>query len=321
MDAQILIFNDLHLADKPPRSRKPGYMEEGLDMLSEIIDIARERGAEAIVGSGDLWHVKIPWRTSYYLWSQALSILQGSPCPVFLVPGNHDMGPLGIKSLSDQPLGALHQAKAAVILQTSTYSPIHRVKTPSGFHIVPREFNVYRDADPEWYALRHDEQSTEGTVILVAHGSVTPPGVYREYPVVQVHEIALTGIDVLAAGHIHEDLGTKEYSGVTYTNVGSLGRTARTEANLTRTVKIVSVHRDPLTVEEIPLKSALPADTIFWEREVEAPQDDSIAEFVERLKENAQFEQMDLPAAVRTLGLGPEVEASVLHYLGESGVE
>ncbi len=319
MDSEILIFNDLHLADKPPRGRKPGYYEEGLDMLSEVMDIAQERGAEAIVGSGDLFHVKTPWRNSHRMLQQVISILQGAPCPVFLVPGNHDMGPAGIHSLHDQPLGVLHQAHAAVILQTSTYAPIHRVKTPSGFHIVPREFNAHRDADPEWYALHESEMATEGPVILVAHGSVTPPGIYREYPVVQVHEIDRTGIDVIAAGHIHEDLGT-HYDGMWYTNVGSLGRTARTDANQTRTVKIISVHRDPLTVEEIPLKSALPAEEIFYAREEEAPVDDTIAEFVERLKENANFEQMDLPAVVRALGLDPEIEASVLDYMERADV-
>ncbi len=317
---ELIIFNDLHLADKPPRGRKPGYYEEGLDMLSEVVDIARERKAEAIVGSGDLFHVKIPWRTSHRLIQQVIGILGAAPCPVFLVPGNHDMGPAGIESLHDQPLGVLHQAGVAVILQTANYSPIKRVKTPSSFHIVPREFNVHRDADPEWYALRREEQATEGPVILVAHGSITPSGVYREYPVVQTHELDMAGIDVIAAGHIHEDLGT-HYSESTYkwyTNVGSLGRTARTEANMTRTVKIVSVHRDPLSVEEIPLKSALPAEEIFWDREAEVPVDDTIAEFVERLKENADFEQMDLPAAVRQLGLDPEVEASVLYYMEEA---
>ena len=44
---EILIFNDPHLADKSPRGRKPGYTDEGLAMVSEVIDLANERQADA----------------------------------------------------------------------------------------------------------------------------------------------------------------------------------------------------------------------------------------------------------------------------------
>jgi DNA repair exonuclease SbcCD nuclease subunit len=314
---QIIVANDLHLADHPPANRREGYREEGLAMLGEVVQIANERAAEAIVFTGDIFHLKAPQRTSHALVGAVICALQAARCPVYVVPGNHDVTEEGLASLHRQPLYVLAQA-GAVRLLLADGTPTF---TASGARLVGRPYDTHRDADPAYYALRGHEISDAPTLVF-AHGSIVPDHEDRPYPTVRLSQLDWTGIDVLASGHIHEDLGTHRAGSAWFTNVGSLGRVARTEANLTRTVKVVSISlaATGIDVEEIPLASALPADAIFLEdAPVVEEDDDTIVEFVRSLRAGLRFESVDLLELVQQADVPNTVRTYLRQYLELAG--
>lgn len=322
--SEIIVFNDLHLADKPPAMRTESYTAEGLALLSEVVEIANLRGAEAIVSTGDLFHIKTPWRNSHALMQQVIGLLAPARCPVYVVPGNHDLTEMGMASIHKQPLGVLHQAGLVRVLHSRLPVPVF---TQSGVRLVGREYDVHQDADPRYYALRSHERDYEGLTLVFAHGSLLPPGEVRPYPAVSVADIDWTGISVIASGHIHEDLGSHRLGGGWFTNVGSLGRVAKNDSNLTRTVKVVSLSITPagagwgIGVEEIPLKSALPAAEIFLAGEVESgPDDDAIQRFVDSLAGGFGAEQVDLVDLVQQADVTDTIRQHLLHYLEAAGV-
>lgn len=294
-------------------------MSEGLDMLSEVLEIAHEAGANAIISTGDLFHVKAPHKTSHALIQQLFGILGTSKIPVYVVPGNHDMSTLGINSMARQPLGVLHQGHVLKVVTSQRAVDLgERVK------LVGREYNERRDVDPRWYDIGRQGDDVKHN-ILVAHGSIIPEREVRPYPTITPTAIFKNNpqtLDVIFSGHIHEDLGIwqpefRQY----FINVGALGRTARTEANMSRTIKVIlaELRGDDWTFEEIPLKQARPATDIFHELAPVVETDDEIADFVTGLATGTAFETMELTNLVHDLGLPKDIEARVLGYLEEVG--
>jgi DNA repair exonuclease SbcCD nuclease subunit len=333
MSLDLIIFNDLHLADKPPLGRKDGYREEGLAMLEELVGLANQHHA-LLISTGDLFHVKRPQHVSHALVQDVLKSLDGFNDlelrdPMFAVAGNHDMGPKGLDSIDSQPLGVL--ARAGVIRLIDGYER-GGIYVGGRWLLIGRPYRMDRDADPSYYALTLEErarveQQNNYFVLEVAHGSIVPPGEVRPYPTVSSNDIDMTGINLLVSGHIHEDLGIHPQPGVPlhiFANIGSLGRCSRTEANMTRCVKALGVtgKGSELTLNELPLKSALPAADIFVEHTVSDIDSDEIASVVAQLAATELgLESADFGDALNKLGLEQELYDKALRYLEEADSE
>ena len=109
-----LLYSDPHLCDRPPSSCQDGYLDDLFDLIEQTVKVARQRKAVAVVIAGDVFHLKSPSRTSHRLVQRTIRALQAYPCPVFIVPGNHDITHDNIDSIHQtQPLGVLFESGAA----------------------------------------------------------------------------------------------------------------------------------------------------------------------------------------------------------------
>jgi len=295
-------------------------------MLAECVALAQQRDA-TLVCSGDFFHVKRPQHVSHRLIQDVIDILRPFNEKILVVPGNHDMTERGLASLTSQPLGVLEKAEVIELLE---YDNPYMFGPAGCIHARP--YNVRRDADPTYYALTELEQSAakyvqpDGLSLMVAHGSIIPNTEYRPYPSVRINEIDTTGIDVLACGHIHENLGTHslrelEPGGTAvFVNVGALGRCSRTEANRTRPIRVVAIRPGP-ELDNIDLKSARPSDSIFIEATSGGVESDQIAEFVAALSGGLQIEQVgDVQAHIEKMGVPPFMAQMVMDYLTKAGL-
>jgi DNA repair exonuclease SbcCD nuclease subunit len=310
---EVILFNDLHLADNPPGLRKEGYLEEGLSMLCELVELARMENA-CLITSGDLFNLKNPAKNSLTMLGQVIDILR----PInrlFVVPGNHDMNTRG--TIDGQPLQLLRQAGVVQVLTKGGW-------TLNGVRVISRPYNMERDTDPTYYRLDSLDGAGGGLpTLMVAHGSIVPNGAIRPYPHLQAQQIDTTGIGVLASGHIHEDLGAHGINEHTvFVNWGSLGRVAHTDANKTRQVKATGItFKDSrLRLDPLHLKTAQPGDQIF--NEPAAPKEgasrNEIEQFVAGLSSGLEMEHVDVTQLIKALGLKPAIEWRILHYLEEA---
>ena len=242
-------MGDLHAADKPPSGRVDDYMETVLGKLARISLMADEQSSTAVIALGDIFHSKQANRVSDTLRQLLIDVFKSFPCPVYVVPGNHDLGPAGLDSLSSQPLGTLEKAGAVKILRT-----IHDFD--GDVWMVPRPYNTDAEGfhtgvtDPSYYSLTKEEKEfiDDRVVIGVAHGSLLPPGDTRQYPYVDVSTIpGIEDYDLYVSGHIHEPLGIHPLGNRTpvqstiFANPGSVVRTSRDIANYARQVQVLSV--------------------------------------------------------------------------------
>ena len=164
---------------------------EQRDLLTRLAQLAREKQADLVLLSGDLLDGETVYRETAQALSQALG---GIPCPVFLAPGNHDFyGPQSLYAALDWPEN----------VHIFTSGSVRRAEVPGVDCVVygraflgPRE-----DRSP----LEGFRAERDGRVQLMAvHGEVDGRG---EYGPISREDIARSGLDYLALGHIHQASG------------------------------------------------------------------------------------------------------------------
>ena len=320
----IIVFSDLHIADRAPSGRVDAYLETILGKLEAIGKIANDAEATAVLSLGDIFHIKQGNRVSDYLRQRLIMTLKDFSCPVYVVPGNHDYGPGGLDSLEKQPLGTLEKAGAITIARE-----LFRI---GNAWIVPRPYNAEAEGvhtgecDPAHYSITAEEAKTisadDGPVIGVAHASVVGPGDSRQYPTFGVDKIpGLKDYDVFLSGHLHECLGTMKVGTTIFANPGSVARTRRDIASYARTVQVLKVSINDGTVEVsiVPIPGVLPATEVFGRREPDDAEpemnSDSISNFVELLGKGIRADEVSLPELLSNLSLEPAVKAEVQKHL------
>ena len=319
VEQRILVFNDPHIADRPPLGRKDDYRTAILSKLNTIGEIVEKEGVTQVVCTGDLFHYKNPKHTSLGTIYAVRTILSSYRCPVWILPGNHDI-PGGLVEIRKQPIGLVTSPTVDVIRQSSAHI------TPL-IQTVFRPYDRRRDCDPTYYALTEEElaQSESLPTIMFAHGSIIAPGQTRPYPHITIDQIDLRGITAFCSGHIHEDLGTHVIRQSTwmcgFINCGALARTSRTDANMTREIQvtILSVKQDiPLEFSSRSIVLDVPpAEEIFHEQVVVAGQEvpDSIIEFAESVAQGLQAETIDLDTLLQSLPTFPDIDHAELRDL------
>lgn len=321
MSSKILICHCLHASDRPPLGRIDGYRDQILAKIIEIGAIARQTGADIVIFAGDLFDSKRPNFVSHYLRSQIQALLRSYPCDVWLLPGNHDLGAAtDLAGFWRQPLAGLEGGNVYVAVEGQFAATRDAI-------IFFRPYSAEHDTDPDYYKLTTKELTImEKTpyCIVVAHGSVLPPGEARPYPCVNFEDIDTTGIGVYYFGHLHEYLGVHIVGATWFAGMGSIGRKARTEANMTHEPRVLIIEKDgdcPTQFQERKL-TVLPAAEVFIEQvRTEEGASDEIVDFADSLAKGLSLEQMPLDALLEQHGeIDPDVKTKVKHYLTEAGL-
>ena len=108
--SNYLLINDCHLTNESshPGSCTASYTDDLFDLLYQASGIAYELNCAAMIQLGDLFHIKTPGRNSHALIQRTLRWAKLAPCPLYVVPGNHDLLHDRLESLNEgQPLGVL----------------------------------------------------------------------------------------------------------------------------------------------------------------------------------------------------------------------
>lgn len=200
---KILHAADLHL-DSPfhalDRERAAQRRAEQRSLLLRIADIALKQSADIAVFAGDLFDSDDPFTETGLLLAQALSSL---PMPVFIAPGNHDW--FG-------PRSAWTKLRFGPNVHLFSDSDIKCVELPAfGARIWGTAFTGRsRPAPLVGFEAEKDGDTVD---IMVLHGEVGVPG--SPYGAVSEQDLARSGMDYVALGHIHTYSGLKQ-AGNTY---------------------------------------------------------------------------------------------------------
>lgn len=330
---KFAVLNDLHLADQSPLGRQPGYQDQ---LFAKLLGVATYMEANKIgnlILSGDVFHLKRPDRVSHSLVTRLIATFKDDfDCSIAVAPGNHDMNMSGIEGIYSQPLGVLIQSEVVALLSKNDGWVHHGGHSHhGGVLLIGREYATDGDLDP-WHYLPTKEETARvrqlepDVVIMVAHGSLVPPGEKPIYDHVDVGAIPWDEgdfiPDLLLCGHLHEDYGIhKVKGGPIYANLGSFSRPSRQQFVDSRDFLVVTVTDDKkLVLERVPIPNMLLATEVFIEK-VEEQEDEALAEFAEQLASSIVLEEQPIEEALRSLGDLPKaVRQRLQEYLEGAGL-
>lgn len=160
--------------------------EARLETLGNLLELARREKVDAIVAAGDLLEDN---RIQYRYVERMARLLESSPAPVLVLPGNHD--PLTYDS-PYQLHATLFQGKAMVL---GSEEPVSI--GDATFYPCPARARFSRDNPCRWIPPR---AAGDGIRIGIAHGSVGTPDDCHPIPKDTAEAL---GLDYLALGHWH----------------------------------------------------------------------------------------------------------------------
>lgn len=161
---------------------------------ARLAELAQKEGAQLVLLSGDLFDSERIYRETAEALAQALGSI---PCPVFIAPGNHDC------YTPASPYAALSWPENVRIF---TSDRIESVDLPElGCAVWGRAFTSPQQSASPLAGFRAPRQ--DGRLhLMVLHGDVDGGDSYG--PITR-EEIAASGLDYLALGHIHLPSGLR----------------------------------------------------------------------------------------------------------------
>jgi len=167
-------------------------------LLDDLARVAREREADLVLLSGDLLDSAHVYRETALALSQALGSI---PCPVFISPGNHDFySPRSVYATLDWP-DNVH---------------IFTASTPEWVDLPAKNCRVWGRAfcasQEEVRPLSGFRSEGDGQTLqlMCLHADLAPQS---NYAPISPSEIAASGLDYLALGHIHQCTGLQKLGG------------------------------------------------------------------------------------------------------------
>lgn len=327
---KILLINDVHLTNenRHPSSCQASYTDDLFDLLYQASSIAAIHNISAVIQLGDLFHIKAPSSNSHQLIQQTMKWAKSVPCPVFVVPGNHDLSNDRLGSLHEgQPLGVLYdsglvyRAEGQLILDSKDI-PVYGVPWQQHWD---SEQSV---ADQAVASALTDFKIKDTPQLIVTHAPFFEPGKespYESYSTDKFSRILQRngqGNIQVAYGHIHNSHGEYVVNGVRFCNYGALSRGSLTDDNMAREIGVTIWDSITGRFEFVPLK-AKPADQVFRvvevteKRQSQAKLDDFLASVGQSSIEITSVESV--MAKVRTMNLGKDLERIVEELLTLSG--
>ena len=168
---------------------------EQRELLDRLAGLAREKQADLVLLAGDLLDSERVFRETAQALRAALAAI---PCPVFIAPGNHDFySPRSVWTSLDWPEN----------VHIFTSDALEAVEVP-GCTLWGRAFSdAHQTACPlEGLAVPGDGRLH----IACVHGCV---GTGNDYGPITPGEIAASGLDYLALGHVHQGSGLQREGG------------------------------------------------------------------------------------------------------------
>jgi exonuclease SbcD len=264
---KLIFTGDWHLRGNNPRNRIDDYPTTAVAKLQEVFKLAVEHDAKYILMPGDVWdrpEVSIAVLLGY------AKVLNESPVPIYITPGNHDIYGYNLNSYGRSSLRLLEMLVPKV----------HVITEPKACELATGRYTVYLTATPysrqmdiNGYGYSPEVDILPNTVnIHMAHGMLLdhkPP--FDRYS--DLYKVPSTA-DIVLTGHDHLGYGVyNRADGVTFCNPGSLLRISASVSEIERQVRVALIDVDTITakhtIEFLPLTTARPGDEVLDRSRIE----------------------------------------------------
>lgn len=276
---RLLTTGDLHYRATSPRARTDDFQAALERKLLEVFDLARRSGSSGIIIPGDI--VDTPGIALPTLVELCL-LLAKSPCPIYTVPGNHDLWGGSPETIDRTPYGALARFGLVRDLSRSSYLVDGVSLTGHGYDAdTDRDIAQYTPSPQHAFSPNASSQRPSSRLsrqcirLHVAHGMLldrAPGHALSRYTLASDVAALEEAPDVLVVGHEHAGFGVLRLGHTTFVNPGALCRLSASTAEMTRQIRVCLLTIFPeaaeapaggIETELVPLKSAQPGPEVL----------------------------------------------------------
>jgi len=315
-------YTDVHIQDTNPKSRVGNYLQDILDKMSHIAEIARDNDVDFTICGGDLFNKKTPGHNSHKMVNSVIKVLGDTEVDNYIITGNHDIRYDREDTLDEQPLGVLLNSGVMHSMRDEVFKK-------GSLKVSYKAYDF--EEEPDFSKMVVEERSSADVHILGLHIYATPKG--GDMFGTKLHsyeEISNTGHDIYTFGHYHKDQGidtlTDRGYEQKYVNVGSVSRGDYGDENVNRKPKccLVTISKDidgklSIDCEEIEIRCK-DSKKVFdlEEKKRVTEQEEVAAEFAAELEKASKEEdggERSINESIENLNIDKEVRQRTKEYL------
>ena len=277
-EINILTFGDTHISDVNPRSRTDNFKETILGKLDQLRILANKLEVDAVLSVGDLYNLKNPSKNSHDLNRELIELFKKFKCPVYAIPGNHDLTADDLDTITAQPISVLFASGA---VKNLTHEIIEKKELKVSLIGIP----FIKHFDPKRIKIPPKGDAAAQICVMHVYAGPTAGNLFKER-LFGYDELSVLGSDVYVIGHYHEDQGIEWIDKKCFINLGSISRGSLTEERADHKPKFgfIKINENGITAESIPV-GIKPPEEVFdlQKRDEEKKVGLEIQKFVEHL--------------------------------------
>jgi len=330
MDEIILLTaGDIHISDINPRARVDNYKETMLDKIAQLRVAAKKLRADAVLLTGDIYNLKNPVKNSHDLNRELIETFRKFECPVYAIPGNHDLTADDLDTLSAQPISVLFASGALIDLSYPAISAASNVDIEkNGLKVSLVGVPYLKNLKIPKLKLPHKDKDCAVQVCVMHVYAGPKTGKMHKEQLYGYNELGVLSPDIFVLGHYHYDQGIEWVNKKCFVNLGSISRGTLTDERLDHIPKFgyIKISREDkesevkIDVESIPLKIK-PSDEVFdlKKRAEEEKQGEDIERYVAHLVAEASSKEakMTVEDQLKKLNIEKVIMDTVLDLIRE----
>jgi len=313
----ILTAGDVHISDVNPRSRKDNFKETILGKLDQLRSAASKLKADAVLLTGDIYNIKFPIKNSHDLNRELIELFKKFKCPVYAIPGNHDLTADDLETLPEQPISVLFASGFVKNLN-------HEIISKKGIKVSLVGIPFNKHFSIEALQIPPKEDNTAQICLMHIYAGPQAGKLFKER-LYGYNELSVLSPDAFVIGHYHVDQGIQWLEKKCFINLGSISRGTLSDENLEHKPKFgfIRISEDgSITAESIPL-TIKPVEEVFdlKKREEEKKEDQDIQKYVEHLVAEAtaiETKKVTVEDHMKILNIEQEVYNEVLELIREA---
>lgn len=300
---KFMIIGDLHIQLSTPQHRLTSVQDALVAKFQEIGELCTQHNISFVVITGDIFNSgQVNNNTLLF----AAKLFEYIKCPIYTIPGNHDLFNWNIKTYYRTSLYLLSLIAENLMVITT---PKQGFKLGDGINKVYLTGQHFCDEiDKDGFGYSRDSEvdvPVDCFNVHVVHGMLLehkPP--FNTYTLIKDVK---TNCDMVITGHDHIGYGTLKYNGVVFCNPGSILRTSASNAEITRKIKVsvCTVKYKTATMEDIVLTSALPGNEVLDRTKIDETRERNYAmeEFSTLLKSkyDGKVERIDIFSIIQKI--------------------
>jgi DNA repair protein SbcD/Mre11 len=251
----LLYLTDPHFSAYNPLSRKDNYMQTCFLKLEEVREISKREKCEALLISGDFFHLKSWMKNPYLLTNKLIEYFTSLRIPIFGIYGDHDLSDRNAINLDRQPLGTLVRGAGIELIDKGGM-----VTLGDGIYVTGSPKTDLYESDITNYVP--EEITGAKYHIHMVHGDLYPSKpVYEPYTLYE--SLISSPANLTLRGHIHRNDGIVQVGKTSIVGIGSLTRGTFNTDSINRRPSVAIIDTTNDSVKIIELKSAPEARDIF----------------------------------------------------------